>query len=152
MWHLTCDTWHVTRDTWHMTHDTHPNPPTHTPKPYIWGDVKKTSPMEEDVFFTGDRHAHIRTSRLYHWIGPVGRFSENWEFWKLGLLLGLLCFVCEQLFLIASLGVGIVWFLSRPPSLPDVRYLSDRQHANHLTKLIPRSWPGQSPTFGREKI
>ena len=33
-------------------------PPTHTdtPQPHIWGDVKKTSPMEGEVFFTGDRH------------------------------------------------------------------------------------------------
>ena len=42
-----------------MTHDTHPH--THTPHPHIWGDVKKTSPMKGEVFFTGDRRTHIHT-------------------------------------------------------------------------------------------
>ena len=35
-------------------------PHTHTP-PQIWGDVKKTSPMKGEVFFTGDRHRHRHT-------------------------------------------------------------------------------------------
>ena len=37
--------------------------PTHTdtPHPHIWGDVKKTSPMEGEVFFTGERHTYVRT-------------------------------------------------------------------------------------------
>ena len=48
-----------------MTHDTHPTPSTHThtPHPHIWGDVKKTSPMKGEVFFTGDRHTDIQTYR-----------------------------------------------------------------------------------------
>ena len=51
-----------------MTHDTHttlPPPHTHTPHPHIWGDVKKTSPMEGEVFFTGDRRPcpHTRGHR-----------------------------------------------------------------------------------------
>ena len=88
MWHVTCDMWHMTRDTWHMTHDTWhmtptqpPHTHTHTPHPHIWGDVKKTSPMNGEVFFSGDiqkyTHTDRRTSWLYDWIGPVGRFSEN---------------------------------------------------------------------------
>ena len=42
-----------------MTHDTPPN--THTPHPHIWGDMKKTSPMEGEVFFTGDTQTDIHT-------------------------------------------------------------------------------------------
>ena len=44
---------------------------------FFGGGVKKTSPVKGKVFFTGDRHTHTRTSQLYDWIGPVGRFSEN---------------------------------------------------------------------------
>ena len=40
---------------------TQPPPHTHTPHPHIWGDVKKTSPMKGDVFFTGDRQTDVHT-------------------------------------------------------------------------------------------
>ena len=63
---MTCDTWHVTQDTWHMT-------PTQPP-PHKFGGMwrrplqKKLHPMAQTYW---------RTWRLYDWIGPVGRFSEN---------------------------------------------------------------------------
>ena len=37
---------------------TQPPPHTHTHHPQILGDVKKTSPMKGEVFFTGDTHTH----------------------------------------------------------------------------------------------
>ena len=68
-----------------MTHDTHPTPPTHTdtPHPHIWGDVKKTSPREGEVFFTGDIHTYIHArghrnsmTELAQWADSV-KIAEN---------------------------------------------------------------------------
>ena len=65
-----------------MTHDTWPPPHTHTHHPHIWGMWRRPLQWKERSSSQGtDIHTHIRTSRLYDWIGPVGRFSENVTAW-----------------------------------------------------------------------
>ena len=68
--------WHVTHDTWHPPNT--PLPHTHTPHPHIWGDVKKTSPMKGEVFFTGDIHSYIQTDIATLWLNrPSG--PNQWK-------------------------------------------------------------------------
>ena len=51
-----------------MTHDTHT-------LPKIWGGVKKTSPMEGDVFFTGDKQTDVHT--YIHTHGHCDSMTES---------------------------------------------------------------------------
>ena len=94
LWHVTCDAWHVTPDMWHVTcdtwHVTLRGP--HGPSQGVW----RGGPMRglgsghmtcgEDLsngrrclLHRGQTYTNTDTltSRLYGWIGPVGRFSEN---------------------------------------------------------------------------
>ena len=70
-----------------MTPTQPPQTHTHT-LPQIWGDVKKTSPMKGEVFFTGDiSHTYIHTRGHRDSMTESAQWADSVKMHKKALLL-----------------------------------------------------------------